>query len=109
HTYSRIALLHRHHRPTMFPYTTLFRSSCGRTPSTGLKDRSRFQKSVGSGARCGTAIGPSGPWTAYSNAAARKENRCPEDTAYPRSEEHTSELQSRVEIVCRLLLEKKKE
>src|SRR2546429_5275873 len=54
---------------------------------------------------------PAGPAPAYTQgaAAARKESaqscrRCP---FAPRSEEHTSELQSRLHLVCRLLLEKK--
>src|SRR5690349_23637511 len=57
-------------RSTLFPYTTLFRST----------------------ARCAP---PARPWPA---------TRCPR----ARSEEHTSELQSRRDLVCRLLLEKKK-
>src|SRR5690348_17696279 len=67
-------------RSTLFPYTTLFRSpSCLVRPALrGLKGR------------IGGQIGPESSW----NAA--------------RSEEHTSELQSPVQLVCRLLLEKKK-
>src|SRR5206468_9823926 len=60
-------------RSTLFPYTTLFRSRCGR-------------------ARLGTS-GPGG-------RGARR-------LRLGRSEEHTSELQSRSDLVCRLLLEKK--
>src|SRR5687768_18326406 len=66
-------------RSTLFPYTTLFRSRCR-----------RGSRAPGSGP-CPPARGPA--------PAAR---RC------PRSEEHTSELQSRLHLVCRLLLEKKK-
>src|SRR5947209_10887918 len=93
-------------RSTLFPYTTLFRShhpltSPSSTRSESLRprknaaipDRRRFlQTSVLAGA--GTALLPA-------LAAAREGGRY-------RSEEHTSELQSRQYLVCRLLLEKKK-
>src|SRR5699024_12662918 len=81
--------------PTLFPYTTLFRSHCpapGRAPS-----------------RPPAAAGCSRP------ARSSHRGRCPADPRRPaprgspgRSEEHTSELQSRFDLVCRLLLEKKK-
>src|SRR5690625_5357216 len=44
----------------------------------------------------------------WRGAAARRGHRHPPDAVYRRSEEHTSELQSRGHLVCRLLLEKKK-
>src|SRR3990172_9872589 len=65
-------MIRRPPRSTLFPYTTLFRSSSGAYP----------QKS--------------------DNGSASPNNGC-------RSEEHTSELQSRLHLVCRLLLEKKKQ
>src|SRR5260221_1264914 len=68
-------MIRRPPRSTLFPYTTLFRSS---------PTRSRW----GSGA------------PELSSPASRRESR---------SEEHTSELQSHSDLVCRLLLEKKKE
>src|SRR5438876_4695082 len=71
-------MIRRPPRSTLFPYTTLFRSRLLRHRSTSLCG-------VGFGAR----IAP----------RQRRENR---------SEEHTSELQSPVHLVCRLLLEKKK-
>src|SRR5207248_7708913 len=64
-------MIRRPPRSTLFPYTTLFRSSCVTTSSPA---RSRWR----SGA------------------------------TWPRSEEHTYELQSPYDLVCRLLLEKKK-
>src|SRR5947209_16543109 len=76
-------------RSTLFPYTTLFRS--------------RWRRCCERSARAArTARGPSrgGRRTAD---GARHDARDP-----PRSEEHTSELQSRQYLVCRLLLEKKK-
>src|SRR4051812_49613688 len=68
---------------TLFPYTTLFRS-----PRPRGRPRRGRPRANGTGARRSAA-----------RAAA----------SAPRSEEHTSELQSHVNIVCRLLLEKKKQ
>src|SRR5206468_10913607 len=45
----------------------------------------------------------------FSRRAQRKAKSCSLPSSSPRSEEHTSELQSRSELVCRLLLEKKKQ
>src|SRR2546422_7331407 len=75
-------MIRRPPRSTLFPYTTLFRS-----PVSALKRRTFPSPSA-------VAIqAPSGL-----NVAA-----------FTRSEEHTSELQSRLHLVCRLLLEKKKQ
>src|SRR3712207_7096020 len=84
-------MIRRPPRSTLFPYTTLFRSvRAGQsTESDGLRDEE-------------PPAGPRGggqPMTAI---------RSPSWTTSPRSEEHTSELQSRQYLVCRLLLEKKK-
>src|SRR3712207_8731967 len=82
-------MIRRPPRSTLFPYTTLFRSL--------LLDR------VGPSARVG-----------HGQLLVRREQRRPRardaPSGYPpgRSEEHTSELQSRQYLVCRLLLEKKK-
>src|SRR3989442_4568263 len=70
-------MIRRPPRSTLFPYTTLFRSDPGGVRGHGL-------------VRLGGGLGGSGD-----RALAR------------RSEEHTSELQSRPHLVCRLLLEKK--
>src|SRR5437899_9728046 len=72
-------------RSTLFPYTTLFRS-------------------VLSGPRAGRPRDRRG----LSRGAAGAELRQTEARPAPRSEEHTSELQSLRHLVCRLLLEKKK-
>src|SRR5439155_26296218 len=81
-------------RSTLFPYTTLFRSSssAGSTRSSGW----------------GRPCEPGGG-TADASAACRPRRRTAQ-AGRPtcRSEEHTSELQSRGHLVCRLLLEKKK-
>src|SRR6266550_5399076 len=73
-------MIRRPPRSTLFPYTTLFRS------------------------RPGPHRRPDSP------ACGRHSVRpAPAASARPRSEEHTSELQSRLHLVCRLLLEKKKQ
>src|SRR5690348_18117468 len=78
-------MIRRPPRSTLFPYTTLFRSDGG--------EGRGFSVRISRDGRRGAAGGPpTGP--------AR--------FARPRSEEHTSELQSPVHLVCRLLLEKKK-
>src|SRR5690349_24040521 len=87
-------------RSTLFPYTTLFRSDVGqqlRADRNGTQRRWR---------RDGTAF------TVRIEAHGRKRSGCndppPLRWSALRSEEHTSELQSRRDLVCRLLLEKKK-
>src|SRR2546428_3388220 len=76
-------MIRRPPRSTLFPYTTLFRS--GNLESTAVRRSS------------GAPILDEYSMRAVQIAAP-----------FPRSEEHTSELQSRSDLVCRLLLEKKK-
>src|SRR2546430_9417532 len=83
-------MIRRPPRSTLFPYTTLFRSSCSRTTTARPTCRRPPGRS-----RCRTSC----PRT-------RRPRR--ESSATRRSEEHTSELQSQSNLVCRLLLEKKK-
>src|SRR5438105_9278467 len=80
---------------TLFPYTTLFRSYL-KSLSAEFTERkfSEGQELTAEGS------GGAGFFVIESGTARVTENR---------SEEHTSELQSRVDLVCRLLLEKKKE
>src|SRR5205807_9451541 len=89
-------------RPTLFPYTTLFRSStwarCARSRSTA-----RISPPPGrprSPRRARTRSSPPAPIAATSCLPTSRRGS--------RSEEHTSELQSPCNLVCRLLLEKKK-
>src|SRR5690349_24188148 len=87
-------MIRRPPRSTLFPYTTLFRSHPH--ARTGQRRRGR------SGADDRDPHGLPG---------SRRPPACPEerrDRVRRRSEEHTSELQSRRDLVCRLLLEKKK-
>src|SRR3989440_801316 len=84
-------MIRRPPRSTLFPYTTLFRS---RLVPGGHPDHSRARHPL----RLQDRAGPRGDRPL---PAARADLRA-------RSEEHTSELQSRSDLVCRLLLEKKK-
>src|SRR2546428_6060032 len=80
-------MIRRPPRSTLFPYTTLFRSgSAAARPAVGRRTTDRGVP------------------------ARRREEARPSSRRRPRyrSEEHTSELQSRSDLVCRLLLEKKK-
>src|SRR5207237_9866945 len=82
--------------PTLFPYTTLFRSAGGRVALREGGARGDAAGPDGGGVRQGPAAGerrPGGP-------------RRPLRRQVLRSEEHTSELQSHLKLVCRLLLAK---
>src|SRR2546428_2055589 len=85
-------MIRRPPRSTLFPYTTLFRSR---------NDLS--SPAAGSESRAGPRPELAAPLRQRRRAAARGRVR-----GVARSEEHTSELQSRSDLVCRLLLEKKK-
>src|SRR3712207_8408864 len=84
-------MIRRPPRSTLFPYTTLFRSAEG-----------------AGGHRAGRA-GLLRPGLPFVLGRVRGAGRGGEQRPGGRSEEHTSELQSRQYLVCRLLLEKKKE
>src|SRR5438874_9585522 len=81
-------MIRRPPRSTLFPYTTLFRSGLWRSFNQSAFDRRHV---------------PPDYRATRQRASRRREARC-----RVRSEEHTSELQSRRDLVCRLLLEKKK-
>src|SRR5690242_21469508 len=78
-------MIRRPPRSTLFPYTTLFRSTSFWHATAGTSGRDVILI---------TGIEPNLRWKSFCNEL--------------RSEEHTSELQSHVNLVCRLLLEKKK-
>src|SRR3712207_7883527 len=89
-------MIRRPPRSTLFPYTTLFRSD---VYGSNQLDRGRGHRgAVGQADRAGPRS-----WPLYSHRPPGN-GRC----LRRRSEEHTSELQSRQYLVCRLLLEKKK-
>src|SRR2546422_3428797 len=81
-------MIRRPPRSTLFPYTTLFQSS------------SVVRSTIGSMITASA--------TPPASAEKRRMGRTTTVYAKIRSEEHTSELQSRLHLVCRLLLEKKK-
>src|SRR5687768_17668540 len=85
-------------RSTLFPYTTLFRSR--ERAGAGEGDVALVDGDAGGGLRAGDGDGV----IAGGVGGAAEDDR----VAGGRSEEHTSELQSRLHLVCRLLLEKKK-
>src|SRR5258706_6806946 len=95
-------MIRRPPRSTLFPYTTLFRSS----PSA-----SNCPPRTETNAPCWK---PPSPWNNTTRGRASRDHSAGVDPQQhsgtpARSEEHTSELQSLTNIVCRLLLEKKKE
>src|SRR2546421_9431807 len=91
-------MIRRPPRSTLFPYTTLFRSADSRRCASAVP----FVTSSLSGNRA-TSWAPCTSVTAWEFRSWRQSACC----YGPRSEEHTSELQSRSDLVCRLLLEKK--
>src|SRR2546429_5114072 len=89
-------MIRRPPRSTLFPYTTLFRSAGGdkirKTSLGGVKTAAEMINNLGGNA----------------DVAVLDTIRNYDPDLAQRSEEHTSELQSRLHLVCRLLLEKKK-
>src|SRR2546430_13571139 len=81
-------MIRRPPRSTLFPYTTLFRSDHGMSDETVVRLVGIAQEDAGRELPAHAAMGA--------------------DRRPARSEEHTSELQSQSNLVCRLLLEKKK-
>src|SRR5688572_31574574 len=86
HPFFFFLMIRRPPRSTLFPYTTLFRSQLRRHTEIRHRRTNRHRP------------GPSPPADLVHTRDAHR----------PRSEEHTSELQSQSNLVCRLLLEKKK-
>src|SRR3712207_7478645 len=96
-------MIRRPPRSTLFPYTTLFRSSGRRSPPGSAAGTDHLQVEVAHLLAEGVAVEAEEFGGPDLIAAGGGERRADE-----RSEEHTSELQSRQYLVCRLLLEKKK-
>src|SRR5439155_8009353 len=96
-------------RSTLFPYTTLFRSRVS-SDEEGYPEKSSAHCAVKRVINCGKESCSAGLFM----TAPQLDQRALDDMitflmkAVSRSEEHTSELQSRGHLVCRLLLEKKK-
>src|SRR3712207_8975418 len=90
-------MIRRPPRSTLFPYTTLFRSHAQWAPAgRGALDGGRARQTR------------EGPGIAFEHVRRRPGVGAHPGVVSGRSEEHTSELQSRQYLVCRLLLEKKK-
>src|SRR5947207_9078298 len=94
-------MLRRPPSSTLFPYTTLFRSPAGRRP--GFRQLARERHRDAASVRCGEQLLWARLALGLPDAGREREAELVE-----RSEEHTSELQSHSDLVCRLLLEKKK-
>src|SRR5258705_3281042 len=90
-------MIRRPPRSTLFPYTTLFRS-----PTTMIDKRVDNVAQALDGIRDGSVVLLGG------FGVVGQPQELLEGTTEPRSEEHTSELQSLRHLVCRLLLDKKK-
>src|SRR5687768_18341756 len=91
-------MIRRPPRSTLFPYTTLFRSVWH--PDEGFRKCTITNKAINAA---------SGEYLIFFDGDCLPPSHCLEAhlRAARRSEEHTSELQSRLHLVCRLLLEKK--
>src|SRR2546429_1924781 len=97
-------MIRRPPRSTLFPYTTLFRSKAPTSLLIWMQDRERLRET------------PARTQFVLRERLTRRERIKPKPRRFLRparrwrirSEEHTSELQSRLHLVCRLLLEKKK-
>src|SRR3989442_3854680 len=90
-------MIRRPPRSTLFPYTTLFRSGMTSWNALGQsKCQHRFEP------------GHPRPGMGVPSTFSSRTKTARPLALWPRSEEHTSELQSRPHLVCRLLLEKKK-
>src|SRR2546421_3665842 len=91
-------MIRRPPRSTLFPYTTLFRS----------RDPQRVQEACNIGGELDRAPAIAGRLARGAEARQVRTDDAVLARQMGRSEEHTSELQSRSDLVCRLLLEKKK-
>src|SRR2546426_6957667 len=90
-------MIRRPPRSTLFPYTTLFRSAAGAGSSPGVNNGTTISVA---NTKVGQALVDGSGRVVYLLKADKGKDS--------RSEEHTSELQSPCNLVCRLLLEKKK-
>src|SRR2546422_5423702 len=106
-------MIRRPPRSTLFPYTTLFRSLLPEDLDDAQGAQHFVDHRQGNAlqsphlARLAAQSRPVGPRDQEQRRRRRQRDEC--QLPIERSEEHTSELQSRLHLVCRLLLEKKKE
>src|SRR5947209_11191655 len=92
-------MIRRPPRSTLFPYTTLFRSARGLEREIAIHQQRVVDRFAEHSEKLDALLGRHADEVEHRVVHVREE----------RSEEHTSELQSRQYLVCRLLLEKKKE
>src|SRR2546430_11479767 len=90
-------MIRRPPRSTLFPYTTLFRSSATLFSASEFATITNVTSAAAAASR-----------GVFATRKPCPANACAFDLVRLRSEEHTSELQSQSNLVCRLLLEKKK-
>src|SRR5439155_3066703 len=98
-SYFFFIIIRRPPRSTLFPYTTLFRSRRGLVSSRPKTARRTASCITPLSRRRASSLSPKASASSSTSCRAKRARR---------SEEHTSELQSRGHLVCRLLLEKKK-
>src|SRR2546430_12148651 len=96
-------MIRRPPRSTLFPYTTLFRSLCG----SGFEAITQGAQLILLGEANAVLAGGTESMSQAPHVVRGARHGGP--GSWTRSEEHTSELQSQSNLVCRLLLEKKKE
>src|SRR2546427_3587490 len=97
-------MIRRPPRSTLFPYTTLFRSH-DHAPASA---RARLERALREPAAAGVQTAHRGSRPVAAGAVPARPGPGRLRSRLTRSEEHTSELQSQSNLVCRLLLEKKK-
>src|SRR5260370_26448131 len=97
-------MIRRPPRSTLFPYTTLFRSQARRLFAADDQEGNLARLYRGRYRKGRPGVGWRSP--GITGASRGRDHQGP--ACAPRSEEHTSELQSHLNLVCRLLLEKKK-
>src|SRR3712207_8640772 len=99
-------MIRRPPRSTLFPYTTLFRSP---SHACGIRAQGTRPSATALATRCARDRAPSLDIALLTWLRTVSYEMCNSSAISRRSEEHTSELQSRQYLVCRLLLEKKKQ
>src|SRR5256885_12051579 len=100
-------MIRRPPRSTLFPYTTLFRSISGEARWAAIEDAGRLRDALGVPLPVGVPAAFTEPVPDPLEDLVARYARCHGPFTTARSEEHTSELQSPCNLVCRLLLDKK--